>query len=358
MSTVNKLHYRVLEPRLFNGLAYMSDNVSVRAVTSNKKNPQPSWCINFMFERFTEGAIKVIMLAQEESRRLGHNFVGTEQILVGLIAQGKGIAARSLRAAGVNLKDALVAVEQRIGRGSGFVAVEIPFTPRAKRVLELAWQESKRLGHSYIGTEHLLLGLLYEGGGVAIEVLEKLDVDLEQLRTQVDAAARLKRYGMPTEPMVPESTSEHSSLEAFNWYDDLAALSVGQAWVIAETFGVSEIEPEHLFLGVIRDSGTILGALTNSRVSFSELRRQVIQSIQFGDNLIFPQALPFSERSKKVLASAWSLAVGHKRFVSKECIFLALLKDPESTVSQVLKTLGVDVAALCQSVEAEIQPKS
>ncbi|RRT46046.1 hypothetical protein B296_00045875 [Ensete ventricosum] len=149
-----------------------------------------------MFERFTEKAIKVIMLAQEEARRLGHNFVGTEQILLGLIGEGIGIAAKVLKSMGINLKDARVEVEKIIGRGSGFVAVEIPFTPRAKRVLELSLEEARQLGtsfksssvefcHNYIGSEHLLLGLLREGEGVAARVLESLGADPSNIRTQV-----------------------------------------------------------------------------------------------------------------------------------------------------------------------------
>ena len=102
--------------------------------------------VKSMFERFTEKAIKVVMLAQEEARRLGHNFVGTEQILLGLIGESTGIAAKVLKSMGVNLKDARVEVEKIIGRGSGFVAVEIPFTPRAKRVLELSLEEARQLG--------------------------------------------------------------------------------------------------------------------------------------------------------------------------------------------------------------------
>src|SRR5271166_6504587 len=111
-----------------------------------------------MFERFTDKGMKVVMLAQDESRRLGHNYVGTEQILLGLIGEGMGLASKALKRLGISLKDARSQVEKVISRGTGFVAVEIPFTPRAKRVLEFALEESKRLGHNYIGTEHLLLG--------------------------------------------------------------------------------------------------------------------------------------------------------------------------------------------------------
>jgi ATP-dependent Clp protease ATP-binding subunit ClpC len=135
-----------------------------------------------VFERFTEKAIKVIMLAQEEARRLGHNFVGTEQLLLGLIGEGNGAAAKTLKAVGVNLKDARIEVQKIIGRGSGFVTVEIPFTPRAKRVIEFALAESRKLGTEHIDTQHLLLGLIREGEGVAARVLENLGVALAELR--------------------------------------------------------------------------------------------------------------------------------------------------------------------------------
>lgn len=158
-----------------------------------------------MFERFTEKAIKVIMLAQEEARRLGHNFVGTEQVLLGLIGEGTGVAAKTLKSMGVTLKDARAEVEKIIGRGSGFVAVEIPFTPRAKRVLELSWDEARQLGHNYIGTEHLLLGLIREGEGVAARVLENLGVDLNKIRANV-----VKMLG-ETKPQATAGSASSSS---------------------------------------------------------------------------------------------------------------------------------------------------
>ncbi len=159
-----------------------------------------------MFERFTEKAIKVIMLAQEEARRLGHNFVGTEQVLLGLIGEGTGVAAKTLKSMGVTLKDARAEVEKIIGRGSGFVAVEIPFTPRAKRVLELSWDEARQLGHNYIGTEHLLLGLIREGEGVAARVLENLGVDLNKIRSNV-----IKMLGESKPQSVSSGSSSSSS---------------------------------------------------------------------------------------------------------------------------------------------------
>ena len=138
-----------------------------------------------MFEKFTEGAIKVIMLSQEEARRMGHNFVGTEQLLLGVIGQRHGIGARALKKLKITLKKARKEIELYIGRGTGFVASEIPFTPRAKRVLEMAVHEGKDLGQNFVGTEHILLALIAESDGVAMRTLDKLNVDIQKLRNLV-----------------------------------------------------------------------------------------------------------------------------------------------------------------------------
>ncbi|CAM0875010.1 unnamed protein product [Alopecurus aequalis] len=140
-----------------------------------------------MFERFTEKAIKVIILAQEETRRLHHQTVGSEQILLGLIREGTGIGASVLKSAGLNLKDARVEVEKLVGRGTGqdYLPVEIPFTPSAKKVLESSAEESLQLGHNYIGSEHLLLGLIREADGVAAIVLKNFQADLGNIRSEV-----------------------------------------------------------------------------------------------------------------------------------------------------------------------------
>lgn len=138
-----------------------------------------------MFEHFTSEAIRVIMLAQEEARRLGHNFVGTEQILLGLMGEGTGVAAKVLTELGVTLKDARREVEKIIGRGSGFVPPEIPFTPKVKSLFEQSFKEAHSLGQNYINTEHLLLGLTEAGEGVAAKVLQNLGVDLKSVRSAV-----------------------------------------------------------------------------------------------------------------------------------------------------------------------------
>jgi ATP-dependent Clp protease ATP-binding subunit ClpC len=135
-----------------------------------------------MFEKFTEGAIKVIMLAQEEARRMGHNFVGTEQLLLGVIGQRHGIGGRALAQLNITLKKTRKEIEKYIGRGTGFVASEIPFTPRAKRVLEMSIHEGQDLGVNYVGTEHVLLSLINEADGIAMRTLDKLRVNIPKLR--------------------------------------------------------------------------------------------------------------------------------------------------------------------------------
>src|ERR671915_16273 len=138
-----------------------------------------------MFERFTDRARRVVVLAQEEARMLNHNYIGTEHILLGLIHEGEGVAAKALESLGVSLEAVRQQVEEIIGQGQQAPSGHIPFTPRAKKVLELSLREALQLGHSYIGTEHILLGLIREGEGVAAQVLQKLGADLNRVRQQV-----------------------------------------------------------------------------------------------------------------------------------------------------------------------------
>jgi ATP-dependent Clp protease ATP-binding subunit ClpC len=138
-----------------------------------------------VFERFSDRARRVVVLAQEEARMLKHNYIGTEHILLGLSHEGEGVAAKALESVGVSLSAVRSQVEEIIGRGQDEPSGHIPFTPRAKKVLELSLRESLQLGHNYIGTEHILLGLLREGEGVAAQVLEKLGADLAGVRQQV-----------------------------------------------------------------------------------------------------------------------------------------------------------------------------
>jgi ATP-dependent Clp protease ATP-binding subunit ClpC len=138
-----------------------------------------------MFERFTDRSRRVVVLAQEEARMLNHGYIGTEHLLLGLIHEGQGVAAEALEAMGISLEAVRQQIETIIGRGKEPASGHIPFTPRAKRVLELSLRESSQLGHDYIGTEHILLGLIREGHGVAAQVLVALGADLNRVRQQV-----------------------------------------------------------------------------------------------------------------------------------------------------------------------------
>jgi ATP-dependent Clp protease ATP-binding subunit ClpA len=138
-----------------------------------------------MFERFTDRARRVVVLAQEDARLLNHNYIGTEHLLLGLIHEGRGVAAQALESLGISLEAARQQVEQIIGRGQQDPRGHIPFTPRAKKVMELAMRESDALGHVHIDTEHLLLGLIREGHGVAVQVLTRLGGDPNTVRQQV-----------------------------------------------------------------------------------------------------------------------------------------------------------------------------
>ncbi|HJY97454.1 MAG TPA: Clp protease N-terminal domain-containing protein, partial [Streptosporangiaceae bacterium] len=157
-----------------------------------------------MFERFTDRARRVVALAQDEARRLNHDYIGTEHILLGLIHEGGGVAAGALESLGISLHVVRQEVEQIIGRGRQAPSGPIPFTPRAKKVLELSLREALQIGHNYIGTEHILLGLIREGDGVAAQVLVKLGADLNRVRPRVielisgqEPDRRLPQEGVP-----------------------------------------------------------------------------------------------------------------------------------------------------------------
>jgi hypothetical protein len=170
--------------------------------------PQPNWDRD-RFEKFTERARRVLSLAQEEAQRLHHNSMGTEHLLLGLVREGDGVAARVLAHQGVSLAQVREAVEFIIGRGDHVVTGEIGLTPRAKRVIELAVDEARRLNHHYIGTEHLLLGLIREGEGIAAGVLERLGLHLPNVRAET-----LRVLGEPQPPGDEASDSGESPPDA------------------------------------------------------------------------------------------------------------------------------------------------
>ncbi len=168
-----------------------------------------------MFERFTERARKVVYLAQQEAARLGHNVVGTEHLLLGLLSEGEGVAAKALESLDIRLDKIRDEVEKIIGSGETNPFGEIPFTPRAKRVLELAVDEGRQLGHNYVGTEHILLGLIREGEGVAAQVLKNLGADLDRVRKEVIALLGGNTGGYSEQPGVPRGSNKTPTLNQF-----------------------------------------------------------------------------------------------------------------------------------------------
>jgi ATP-dependent Clp protease ATP-binding subunit ClpA len=172
-----------------------------------------------MFERFTDRARRVVPLAQEEAKRLDHNYIGTEHLLLGLIREGEGVAAKALESLGISLDAVRQQVKEIIGRGQQAPSGHMPFTPRAKKVLELSLREALQLGHDYIGTEHLLLGLIREGDGVAAQVLIRLGADLNRVRQQIIALlyqskeSRLARRSAEEGAPLPEVQARLDAVE-------------------------------------------------------------------------------------------------------------------------------------------------
>jgi ATP-dependent Clp protease ATP-binding subunit ClpA len=218
-----------------------------------------------MFERFTDRARRVVVLAQEESRLLNHDFIGTEHLLLGLIDEGEGVAALALAALGIRLDAVRAKVEEIVGQGESTPSGHIPFTPRAKKVLELSLREALDMGHNYIGTEHLLLGLLREGEGVGATVLVGLGADLDSVRQKV-IQILTGRPGVPqgvlVDPLVrPARRRPSGGLSTTAGLDDLVVrrftVSSRRVLLLAESealrLGHATVGSEHLLLGLLAD---------------------------------------------------------------------------------------------------------
>jgi hypothetical protein len=219
-----------------------------------------------MFERFTERARRVVVLAQEEARMLNHNYIGTEHLLLGLLREGEGVAAGALTSMGIELEAVRSQVEEIIGQGGAAPAGHIPFTPRAKKVLELSLREARQLGHNYIGTEHILLGLVREGEGVAAQVLVKFGAEMNPVRQQVvrllttfagevpigageapsDPELRLSPEGFRSTPF--GESPEHSAARRRARLARIEELAKDEA----QRLGHPEVDTVHRWLGYLR----------------------------------------------------------------------------------------------------------
>jgi ATP-dependent Clp protease ATP-binding subunit ClpA len=340
-----------------------------------------------VFERFTDRARRVVVLAQEESRRLDHNFIGTEHILLGLIQEREGVAAQALGALGIRLEAVRARVEEIVGRGESTPSGHIPFTPRAKKVLELSLREALQFGHNYIGTEHLLLGLIREGEGVAATVLVGLGADLESVRQKVvQLLAGRQGSGVPPElladpgtraaviatavPYEPGQTTTSPGGELFRAALDRLVLrrftvSSCRVLLLAESealrLGTTTVGPEHLLLGLLAEgegeASVALGAMGIDLVTAREEADRALGHRPLGG----PARATFSDLALDALerALAEALTVGRDTVDTRE-LLLGLVQQAErglGLMAAAFGLLGTSAAAVRETVTvAESDP--
>jgi ATP-dependent Clp protease ATP-binding subunit ClpC len=208
-----------------------------------------------MFERFTDRARRVVVLAQEESRLFNHDYIGTEHILLGLIHEGEGVAATTLESLGISLDAVRSEVEEMIGHGKSPARGHIPFTPRAKKVLELSLREALQLGHNYIGTEHILLGLIREGEGVAAQVLQKLGLSLDAARREI--IELLEVEGSPEQESKARMTPAER-LELVRRLTERGRRVRIAAKELADALADQSVTEEDVYLGLLVSPGRLL----------------------------------------------------------------------------------------------------
>jgi len=299
------------------------------------------------FDMFTERARKVLRLAQEEAQRFQHDYIGTEHLLLGLVREGEGVAAKVLSNLGVELTKVRSSIEFIVGRGDSIVLGENPLTPRAKKVIEFAVDEARRLNHQYIGTEHLLLGLVREEDGIAAGALESLGVNLEKVRTETIRV--LSQSGAPH--VVSRSRFAHthfiqSMVEVGEEWFDTFTVQVSRVLSIAEEearrFQHNSIDTEHLLLALTRErKGVAASVSSNLGVDLNKVRSAVefILSVKVH---IVPEQVGLTPQVKKVI----ELAVDEARllnhhYVGIEHLLLGLIREEKGTAASVLESLGV-----------------
>jgi ATP-dependent Clp protease ATP-binding subunit ClpA len=316
------------------------------------------------FEKFTERARKVLSLAQEEAQRFNHNYIGTEHLLLGLVREGDGVAAKVLTDLGVELNQVRNAVEHIIGRGDRIVLGEVGLTPRAKKVVELAVDEARRLNHHYIGTEHLLLGLIREGEGIAAGVLESLGANLEKVRRTTIEVLSQAGPGFASRREEASFSGESRPRPDFGRFTERARLAIRTAIVEAREREQAEVNTGHMLLALIQEDESLAAlALQQCGVNLGAAQREVEQNIgarkpaseQPAGNLVGLDA----HMLRMVALSADEARQMGDLYVGTEHLLLGLIREGDGLGAQVLLTLGANLSQLrSTSMKLRSQPMS
>jgi len=298
------------------------------------------------FDRFTDRAKRVLALAQDEARRFNHNYIGTEHILVGLIREEEGVAARALRTLGVELEKARTALGFIIGRGDAPTAPsEITLSPRTKKIVELAIDEARRLGSKSVSTEHLLLGLAREGEGIASGILESLGVTMEKVRRAVmETLGQIK-------PDLPTNVYSNTlvSTGPFDLLDDAAKRVLAVAEEEARQMRHDWIGTEHMMIALLRSDGVAQRALRELGVTLDQARAGVFKVVPPQETDV--TQINVTPRVRTLLGKAITLAAPVSDRVKPQHLLLALVADPDGVGSQVLAQLGVTPEKLRVTVD-------
>lgn len=294
---------------------------------------------------FTPKAQQVLALAREEAARLNHNFVGTEHLLLGLIKLESGIAATALLNMGVTVEDVRRGIENYIAAADKTVSGRSPYTPRVKKALALASKESRALKHKYVGTEHILLGLLREGDGVAARVLKNLGVDIEGLRQNI-----LQQL----DPNFSPGSEGKISTNFTPMSEEVLNLASDEANRVKHNF----IGTEHLLLALIKlRRGIAFKVLTNMGVNLDEMVQDIEQQMGAGLDKRVAGPFPYTPAVKRMLALAKAErdTFGHS-YLGTEHILLGLLRESDAFASRTLNKFGVDIETTRQNILKELDP--
>jgi ATP-dependent Clp protease ATP-binding subunit ClpA len=306
------------------------------------------------FDRFTDRAKRVLALAQDEAIRFNHNYIGPEHLLLGLVREGEGIAARVLGSLGVELTKVRTAVEFRVGRGDATIKPsEITLSPQTRKVIDLANEEAKTLCHGHVGTEHLLLGLLRERGTMATEVLESLGVPLEKARHQVIAVlgqTRAADAGTAQPSAISSTDSPVVRTGPWDRLDEHAIRAVARAYWEAGRTGQVQIAPEHLLLALMAsESGWMLRVWKELNVDPYDLTSRISSVASSGKGV---GQLTHAPSLTEVMNRATSLAAMRRSMVVRpEHLLLAIVEEGQSLAATWLASVGATGERIRQIID-------